>query len=78
MSGGARPTAAAHQIGCARHTGTWGRQTRHSPEHSHALETARGLETWLSVHGEDVGVTTVAAAAAAVEPVGYSENPGSS
>lgn len=67
MSAGAQPTAAAHQIGCARHMEMWGRQTRHSPEHSHALETAHGLETWLSVHGEDVGVTT---AAAAVEPVG--------
>lgn len=78
MNGGARPTAAARQTGCARHTGTWGRETQHSPEHSHALETARGPETWLSVHGEDVGVMTAAAAAAAVEPVGYSEYPGSS
>lgn len=77
MNGGAQPTAAARQKGCARRMGTWGRETRHSLEHSHALETAHGPETWLSVHGEDVGVMT-AAAAAAVEPVGCSEYPGSS
>lgn len=68
MSGGVQLTAAARQIGCVRHMGTQGRETQDSPEHNHAPETARGLETWLSVHGEDAGVTT--AAAAAVEPVG--------
>lgn len=77
MSGGVQLIAAARRIGCAHRMGTWGKQIRHSPEHSHALGTARGLETWLSGHGEDVGVTTAAAAVVAVEPVGYSENPGS-